>query len=116
MGAVEHRRVLRSAGWHCFTNGYWEEGGHEAGVYRAGDLIGALADTHGHGGYAVTADADAVYIAYKLDEHSAGVRAYSVQTRQPADVGRPGEPGYLGLSNSFTAIRAPARNVFIRYM
>ena len=92
----------------CFTDTYWEESEHEAGVYRAGDVVAALADTHGHGGYAVTADADSVYIAFKLDDHSAGVRRYDIRTRHPVGVGLASEPGYLRLTDSFTSIRGLA--------
>ncbi|MBW4612354.1 MAG: hypothetical protein KME21_03580 [Desmonostoc vinosum HA7617-LM4] len=49
-----------------YTNSHWDEGGSEAGRYKDGNVIGALADTHGWGrtgGKAVTADSKYIYIA-----------------------------------------------------
>ena len=92
----------------CYTDSFWDEGGHEAGIYRNGDLIGALSDTHEHGGYAVTANADFVYIAYRSGEHDCGVRCYDAKTFQPANIGHADKSGYLRLSDSPTSIRGLA--------
>ncbi|WGV23178.1 hypothetical protein [Halotia branconii] len=49
-----------------YTNSFWDEGGAEAGIYKDGDVIGALNDTHGWsrgGGKAITANSKYVYMA-----------------------------------------------------
>lgn len=47
-----------------FTNAYWDEGGKEALVFNTkGIQVARLESTHGHGGFAVTADATYVYVA-----------------------------------------------------
>ena len=67
----------------CFTNSFWDESGHEAGIYRQGDVIGACDDLHGHGGYAVTADDHYVYVAYRMNELRSGVRRYDRRSGKP---------------------------------
>src|SRR5258708_7303877 len=32
-----------------YTNSPWDEGGHEGGIYKSGQMLGAVAFTHGHG-------------------------------------------------------------------
>lgn len=51
-----------------YTNSIWDEAGREAGIYKDGDVIGKLSDTHGWkrlGGKAVTANNKYVYIALR---------------------------------------------------
>ncbi len=51
-----------------YTNSAWDEAGREAGIYKDGDVIGKLSDTHGWsrlGGQAVTANSKYVYIAMR---------------------------------------------------
>ncbi len=51
-----------------YTNSGWDEAGREAGIYKDGDVIGKLSDTHGwsrQGGQAVTANSKYVYIAMR---------------------------------------------------
>ncbi len=51
-----------------YTNSIWDESGREAGIYKDGDVIGKLSDTHGWsrgGGQAVTANSKYVYIAMR---------------------------------------------------
>ncbi|QOV22142.1 NHL repeat-containing protein [Anabaenopsis elenkinii] len=53
-----------------YTNSLWDEAGREAGIYKDGDVIGRLADLHGwgrHGGQAVTANDQYVYIGMRQD-------------------------------------------------
>jgi hypothetical protein len=61
----------------CYTNTPWEEGTREAGIYRNGDVIGKLPDTHGwgvSGGYAVTASDRYVFLGLKADSESGALR------------------------------------------
>ncbi len=49
-----------------YTNSFWDESGAEAGIYKDGDVIGALNDTHGWsrgGGKAITANSKYIYMA-----------------------------------------------------
>jgi len=49
-----------------YTNSYWDEAGREAGIYKDGNVIGILDDTHGWsrlGGKAVTTNSKYIYIA-----------------------------------------------------
>jgi hypothetical protein len=51
-----------------YTNSIWDEAGREAGIYKNGDVIGKLSDTHGWsrlGGEAVTANNKYIYIAMR---------------------------------------------------
>jgi hypothetical protein len=51
-----------------YTNSVWDEAGREAGIYKDGDVIGKMSDTHGWnrvGGKAVTANNQYVYIALR---------------------------------------------------
>ncbi|MEC4815132.1 MAG: hypothetical protein SAK29_17930 [Scytonema sp. PMC 1069.18] len=48
-----------------YTDSSWDEGGHEAGIYKDGNVIGAAADLHGWerlGGQAVTANSRYLYV------------------------------------------------------
>ena len=50
----------------CYTNSGWDEGHHEGGIYKNGDLIGAIADlheNHWYGGAAVAGDEGYLYVA-----------------------------------------------------
>ncbi|RCJ33569.1 hypothetical protein A6770_18100 [Nostoc minutum NIES-26] len=49
-----------------YTNSQWDEAGAEAGIYKDGNVIGLLSDTHGwsrSGGKAVTANNKYIYMA-----------------------------------------------------
>jgi hypothetical protein len=49
-----------------YTNSHWDEAGREASIYKDGDVIGIVDDTHGWsrlGGKAVTANSKYIYIA-----------------------------------------------------
>ncbi|MBH8565010.1 hypothetical protein I8748_22970 [Nostoc sp. CENA67] len=49
-----------------YTNSEWDEGGAEAGIYKDGNVIGRLDDTHGwsrSGGKAITANDKYIYMA-----------------------------------------------------
>ncbi|MCC5636573.1 hypothetical protein LC593_12000 [Nostoc sp. CHAB 5844] len=49
-----------------YTNSHWDEAGREAGIYKDGNVIGILEDTHGWsriGGKAVIANSKYIYIA-----------------------------------------------------
>ncbi|QLE56525.1 hypothetical protein [Nostoc sp. TCL26-01] len=49
-----------------YTNSHWDEAGAEAAIYKDGDVLGVLSDTHGWsrgGGKAVTANDKYIYIA-----------------------------------------------------
>ena len=51
-----------------YTNSIWDEAGREAGIYKDGDVIAKLSDTHGwsrSGGKAVTANNKYVYMAMR---------------------------------------------------
>ncbi|MEA5583397.1 hypothetical protein VB620_18875 [Nodularia harveyana UHCC-0300] len=51
-----------------YTNSIWDEAAREAGIYKDGDVIGKLSDTHGwnrNGGKAVTANDQYIYIALR---------------------------------------------------
>ncbi len=51
-----------------YTNSAWDEAGREAGIYKDGNVIGKLSDTHGWsrlGGQAVTANSKYIYIAMR---------------------------------------------------
>ncbi|MCZ8515377.1 hypothetical protein O9H85_23790 [Paenibacillus filicis] len=70
------------------ANSFWDEGGREVGVYKDGDEIGLLPDMHGwgrHGGYAVTADSNYLYITmsqaggYGSNTPPSGTTWYAVQ-------------------------------------
>lgn len=53
-----------------YTNSWWDEGGREAGIYKDGDVIGMLSDTHGWGrlgGEAVTANGKYIYAAMQQE-------------------------------------------------
>ncbi len=43
---------------------FWDEGGREVGLYRNGDIIGQLPDTHMRGGLAIAANAHYVFYAH----------------------------------------------------
>jgi hypothetical protein len=61
----------------CYTNTPWEEGTREAGIYRNGNVIGKLPDTHGwgvSGGYAVAASDRYVFIGLKADSEEGGLK------------------------------------------
>ncbi|AFY45112.1 NHL repeat containing protein [Nostoc sp. PCC 7107] len=48
-----------------YTNSHWDEAGREAGIYKDGNVIGIVEDTHGwsrSGGKAVTANSKYIYI------------------------------------------------------
>ncbi|MBD2436927.1 hypothetical protein [Nostoc sp. FACHB-110] len=49
-----------------YTNSHWDEGGREASIYKDGNVVGIVEDTHGWsrlGGKAVTANNKYIYIA-----------------------------------------------------
>jgi hypothetical protein len=51
-----------------YANNYWDEGGRQAGVYRDGDVVGMMKDTHGWGhtgGVAIAIDDRYVYMAFE---------------------------------------------------
>ncbi len=49
-----------------FANSPWDEGGREVGVYKDGEVIGKMADTHGvQGGYAIATDEKYVFTGMK---------------------------------------------------
>jgi hypothetical protein len=51
-----------------YANNYWDEGGRQAGVYRDGDVVGMMKDTHGFGhagGEAIAIDDRYVYMAFE---------------------------------------------------
>ncbi|MDH6061753.1 hypothetical protein NWP17_15145 [Chrysosporum bergii ANA360D] len=53
-----------------YTNSIWDEAGREAGIYKNGDVIGKLSDTHGWyrlGGQAITANNKYIYMAMRQD-------------------------------------------------
>ena len=53
----------------CYTDSFWDEAGHEAGIYKDGGVVGGCDDwRHGHGGFAVAVDASHLDIAYRLKE------------------------------------------------
>ena len=43
---------------------FWDEGGREVGIYRNGDVVGQLPDTHMRAGYAVAASDRYVFYAH----------------------------------------------------
>lgn len=60
-----------------YANSYWDEAGREAGVYRAGDVVGAMQDTHGWGhlgGEAVALDDQYVYLAMQHGNEGGGLK------------------------------------------
>lgn len=58
-----------------YANSPWDEGGRECGIYKDGQTIGQLADTHSHlAGYAITSDGQYVYAGIK----SGFVRRYAL--------------------------------------
>lgn len=51
-----------------YTNSHWDEAGAEASIYKDGDIVGILRDTHGWsraGGKAITADRKYIYMAMR---------------------------------------------------
>ena len=68
----------------CYTNSFWDEGAHEAGIYKDGGVGGACDDAHGHGGFAVAADSVHLFIVYhrkiqKSDKTDTwGIRRYDL--------------------------------------
>ena len=51
---------------HCYLAAVWDEGGHEYGIYKDGQVVGAAESTHGWGyggGTAVTANSHYLFIA-----------------------------------------------------
>jgi len=93
----------------CCTDSYWDEGGHEAGIYRNGDQLAACLDTHGHGGFAAAVDGSFVWIAYATDNHAGAVRRYDLHTGQLAPIHHDGstDPG-VELTSSINSIRGLA--------
>ncbi|MGI4788127.1 MAG: hypothetical protein ACRYFS_04685 [Janthinobacterium lividum] len=50
----------------CYADSGWDEGTHEAGIYKNGQAVGSCIDTHGwgrSGGAAITADSNYIYMA-----------------------------------------------------
>ena len=76
----------------CYTDSFWDEAGHEAGIYKDGGVLGGCDDAHGHGGFAVAADANHLYIAYRLREGISGIRRYDL-AGHPAPFPRGGHDG-----------------------
>ena len=55
----------------------WDESGREFGIYKNGDIVGKVADTHGWGaggGRAATADAQYMYIACTQGNEGGGLK------------------------------------------
>ena len=92
----------------CYTDSYWDEAGHEAGIYKNGDVLGGCADAHGHGGFAVTADEHNVYIAYRLNDHFSGIRRYDLSGNSAPFAGGAGDGSFLPIGSSPTTLRGMA--------
>lgn len=70
-----------------YTNGLWDEGGHEGGIYKDGQMIGALAYTHGFGrggSHAITAESKYVYMAITQASSGTGTNAYGKPNYPPS--------------------------------
>ena len=55
----------------CYVNSFYDEGGHEAGIYIAGNVIGEFQALHGwdrSGGCSITADAKYVYVGMQQSD------------------------------------------------
>lgn len=60
-----------------FTASPWDEAGREFGFYKDGNVIGKASDTHGWGtggGYAVTANAQYIWIAHSHGNEGGGLK------------------------------------------
>lgn len=64
----------------CYTNVFWEEGGHNVSVYRDGRLVIAAEHTHGwgyEGGSAVAINEQNLFIAQHVSNEGGGLKAVS---------------------------------------
>ena len=59
-----------------YTASIWDEGGREFGIYKDGEVVGKMRDTHGWatgGGLAVTANDKYVFIAHSHGNEGGGL-------------------------------------------
>lgn len=60
-----------------YTASNWDEGGHEFGIYKNGEVVGAMRETHGWGtggGFAITANDKYVFIAHVQGNEGGGLK------------------------------------------
>ncbi|HEY9607366.1 MAG TPA: hypothetical protein V6C85_37625, partial [Allocoleopsis sp.] len=65
----------------CYTNCLWDEAGREVGIYKDGDVLGLVADLHiagRHGGQAVSANQQYLFVGMEEQQGEAGQMLYGV--------------------------------------
>ncbi|MFO0896631.1 MAG: hypothetical protein U0836_04290 [Pirellulales bacterium] len=68
----------------CIVGSFWDEAGHEVGLYQDGQPVGALEHTHMRAGKAVAAHADYIYYANTcVREDQPGVAAGEARRDKP---------------------------------
>ena len=78
--AAESLQVL--ADGTLVVGSFWDEAGHEVGLYKGGRVVGALADTHMRGGFAVAATDKYLFYAHTCARRPAAGQGGGGSSRQ----------------------------------